>query len=91
MPNRLEINWSGHRFHLESLISAFCYKDPTINAGHPTNIFNTYVGYGTGRLDGGDGANARWTFTDAGEPGKNDKATIVITDSLGKVVLAVSG
>jgi len=90
-PNHLEINWSGHRFHLETLVSAFCYKDPTINAGHPTNIFNTYVGVGTGRLDGGAGATARWTFTDAGEPGKNDMATIAIKDSLGKVVLTVSG
>jgi len=91
VPNRLEINWSGHHFHLETLVSAFCYKHPTINAGHPTNIFNTYVGYGTGRLDGGGGASARWTFTDAGEPGKNDMATIAIKDSLGKVVLTVSG
>jgi hypothetical protein len=91
VPNRLEINWSGHRFHLETLVSAFCFKDPTINAGHPTNIFNTYVGVGTGSLDGGAGATARWTFTDAGEPGKNDMATIAIKDSLGKVVLTVSG
>lgn len=90
-PNNLEINWSGHRFHLETLVSAYCYKDPTINAGHPTNIFNTYVGFGTGLLDGGHGATARWTFTDAGEPGKNDMATIIVKDSLGKVVLTVSG
>jgi len=40
VPNRLEINWSGHRFHLETLVSAFCSKDPAINAGHPTNLFN---------------------------------------------------
>jgi hypothetical protein len=91
VPNRLEINWAGHRFHLETLITAFCSKDPTINAGHPTNTFNTYVGFGSGLLDGGPGATARWTFTDAGEPGKNDMATIVIKDSLGKVVLTVSG
>jgi hypothetical protein len=91
VPNRLEINWAGHRFHLETLISAFCSEDPTINAGHPTNIFNTYVGFGSGLLDGGPGATARWTFTDAGEPGTNDTATIVIKDSLGKVVLTVSG
>ena len=37
------------------------------------------------------GAMAAWTFTDAGEPGKNDTATIVIKDSLGTVVLTVSG
>ena len=49
------------------------------------------MGVGTGRLDGVAGATARWTFTDEGEPGKNDMATIAITDSLGKVVLMVSG
>jgi hypothetical protein len=70
VPNRLEINWSGHRFHLETLVSAFCSKDPTVKAGHPTNIFNTYVGVDTGRLDDVAGATARWTFADAGEPGK---------------------
>ena len=91
VPNRLEINWAGHQFHLETLVTAFCFKDPAIDAAHPTNIFNTYIGSGTGRLDGVAGATARWTFTDAGEPGKNDTATIVIKDSLGKVVLTVSG
>ncbi|HLZ90179.1 MAG TPA: hypothetical protein VKQ28_00590 [Candidatus Acidoferrum sp.] len=91
VPNRLEINWAGHRFHLETLVSAFCFKDSTIDAGHPTNIFNTYVGFGTGLFDGTLGATAHWTFTDAGEPGTNDKATIVIKDSHGTVVLSVSG
>ena len=91
VPNRLEINWPGHKFHLLKLVSAFCFKDPKIDAGHPTDIFNTYVGIGTGRLDGEPGATAFWTFTDAGEPGTNDTATIVIKDSLGHVVLTVSG
>lgn len=91
VPNRLEINWAAHRFHLETLVTAFCFKDLTINAAHPTDIFNTYVGFGTGLLDGSPGATANWTFTDAGEPGTNDTATIVIKDSLGKVVLSVSG
>jgi hypothetical protein len=91
-PNRLEVNWaSSQRFHLETLTSAFCYQDPSINAGQPTNVFNTYVGAGTGRLDGVPGATAAFTFTDAGEPGKNDVATIVIKDSGGNVVLTVSG
>ena len=91
VPNRLEINWPAHRFHLETLTSAFCFQDPSINAAHPTNIFNTYVGIGTGLLGGAPGATAMWTFTDAGEPGTNDKATITIKDALGNVVLTVSG
>ena len=38
VPNRLEINWPGHRFHLESLISATCSLDPSINARHPKRL-----------------------------------------------------
>jgi hypothetical protein len=91
LPNNLEINWAGHRFHLQTLVTAFCFKDPIINAAHPTDIFNTYVGSGTGLLDGVPGATANWTFTDAGEPGTNDTATIVIKDASGTVVLSVSG
>src|SRR5579864_481 len=91
VPNTLEINWASHRFHLTTLTSGLCFQDPSINAGHPTNIFNTYVGIGTGLLDGATGATAFWTFTDAGEPGTNDTATITIKDSLGNDVLTVSG
>jgi hypothetical protein len=78
-------------FHLETLISAFCFTDPSIDAGHPTATFNTYVGHGTGKLDGVPGATADWTFTDAGEPGVNDMATIVIKDASNAIVLTVSG
>jgi hypothetical protein len=91
LPNNLEINWAGNRFHLQNLTSAFCYKDPLINAQHPTNIFNTYVGSGTGDYNGVAGATASFTFTDAGEPGRNDHATITIKDVLGNTVLTVSG
>jgi|GEM_PF-1995186 len=92
VPNRLEINWDGgNNFHLETLTSAFCFTDPKIDSGHPKAPFNTYIGAGTGKLNGVLGATAAWTFTDAGEPGKNDSATITITDSKGKVVLTVSG
>jgi hypothetical protein len=37
------------------------------------------------------GATATWVFTDAGEPGKNDRAQIVIKNNLGATVLTVSG
>jgi hypothetical protein len=86
VPNRLEINWDGgNNFHLETLTSAFCFTDPKINSGHPNAPFNTYIGARSGKLNGVAGADAAWTFTDAGEPGKNDMATITIT------VLTVSG
>jgi len=91
-PNNLEINWGrGNKFHLEKLISATCSDDPAINPKHPAAGFDTYVGVGTGRYNGQAGATAQWTFTDAGEPGKNDWASIVIKDSNGNVVLSVQG
>ena len=90
-PNNLEINWGkGNKFHLDSLTSAVCADDAAIAPKPPTAGFDTYVGTGTGSLNGVSGATATWIFTDAGEPGKNDHATIIITDGSG-IVLSVSG
>jgi hypothetical protein len=92
LPNNLEINWaSGEKFHLEQLTSAFCYDDPAIVPNPPQAGFDTHVGTGLGSYDGQPGAKAEWTFTDAGEPGTKDSATIKITDAGGQLVLYVSG
>ena len=49
-------------------------------------------GKGVGAYNGVSGATAEWTFTDAGEPGKNiDDAKIVIKDVNGNPVLSVTG
>ena len=91
VPNTLEINWdNGNNFHLETLTTAFCFDDPKIDSGHPRAPFDTYVGTGTGKLNGVAGATAAWTFTDAGEPGTSDTATIVIKVG-NTTVLTVSG
>lgn len=91
-PNNLEVNWGkGNKFHLETLTTASCSDDPAIEPNPPAAGFDTYKGTGTGRYNGAEGATAEWTFTDAGEPGKNDIATIVIKDSSGNIVLSVSG
>ena len=90
-PNRLQVNWNGNSFHLETLTSAVCSDNPLIAPQQPVTSFDTYVGAGTGRYNGVTGATATWTFTDAGEPGKNDTAQIVIKDSLGNTVLTVGG
>ena len=66
-------------------------NDPKITPNPPSANFDTYVGKGTGRYNGVAGATAEWTFTDAGEPGKNDTAKIVIKDVNNVVVLTVSG
>ena len=91
-PNRLQINWpGGNKFHLESLDTAVCSDDLSIEESPPVAGFDTYVGTGTGRLNRVSGAMAEWTFTDAGEPGANDVATIVIKNPNGVVVKTVSG
>ena len=91
-PNSLEVNWAkGKRFHLDVLTSASCSDGPGIDERPPVAGFDTHVGSGTGRYRGASGATATWTFTDAGEPGGNDSATIVITDADGRVVLSIHG
>lgn len=91
--NNLQVNWGkGNKFHLESLDSAFCSDDPNIDEAPPVAGFDTYEGVGMGRYNGVSGATAKWIFTDAGEPGKNnDYAEITITDAGGNIVLTVSG
>lgn len=88
----LQINWGdGNRFHLESLSAATCTDDPSISPNPPPAGFDTHTGSGRGRFNGRDGATAEWKFTDAGEPGTADTASIVIRDAAGAVVLEVSG
>lgn len=90
--NNLQVNWDkGNKFHLESLTGASCTDTPSLDERPPAAGFDTYVGSGTGRYNGVSGATAEWTFTDAGEPGHNDFAEILIKDASGNVVLSVSG
>src|SRR6185436_3603747 len=91
LPQSLEINWGGNRFHLEQLTSAVCTDDPAIAPGQPRTSFDTYKGTGTGRYNGAPGATAEWTFTDAGEPGVNDTMKILIKDAGGNTVLTAFG
>jgi len=90
-PNNLEINWGkGNKFHLDTLVSATCIDDLAIEPNPPKAGFDTYRGTGTGEYNGVAGATAKWIFTDAGEPGKDDTASIEISDANG-VILTVSG
>ncbi|HYG56934.1 MAG TPA: hypothetical protein VD902_02555 [Symbiobacteriaceae bacterium] len=90
-PNRLQINWGKNRFHLETLDSALCYDDENLGPEMPDAPFDTYVGSGTGRLNNEPGATVTFTFTDAGEPGTADMATMEVRDAANNVVLSVSG
>ena len=92
VPNNLQVNWGkGNRFHLSALSTATCSDDPALAENPPVAGFDTLTGTGTGSYNGVAGATITFTFTDAGEPGKNDTASIVIKDAGGNIVLTVSG
>lgn len=92
LPNNLEVNWGkGNNFKLTALTSVVCSDDPAIVPTPPSAGFDTYVATGTGKYNGVAGATISFTFTDAGEPGKKDTATMVIKDAGGATVQTVSG
>jgi len=88
--HNLEVNWAGgNQFHLSSISTVTCYLDPSLPAPAPPQAsFNTLVLTGTGTYDGHSGATVSAVFTDAGEPGTNDMAEIVVTYN-GQTVLDV--
>jgi hypothetical protein len=91
-PNNLEVNWgNGEKFKLSSLTTVRCTDEPGIGPRRPIAGFDTMVGTGTGSYKGQSGATVSFTFTDAGEPGRADVASITVKDAGGKTVLTVSG
>lgn len=90
-PNNIEVNWPGNKFNMKDLTSAVCTDDPTIDPKPPNAPFDTFTGKGNGKLNGVDGAKIEFVFTDAGEPGTKDKATMKIFDKANNLVLEVSG
>ena len=82
LPNRLEVNWGGNHFHLTELTLADCWNDSAIDPYPPEALCDSYYGRGVGRYNGVGGYEARWSFTDAGEPGVDDFAWIWIFDPL---------
>jgi hypothetical protein len=101
LPNNLEVNWGegnspnkkeSHKFKLDVLTSAACTDDPAIDPDPPRDTgLDTFTGSGTGEYDHVPGAVATWTFTDAGEPGRNDRMKITVLNANAQVVLNVNG
>ena len=84
----LKVEWgSGQRFVLTAYSVPLRCVDTPANEENPTAGFDTIIGQGTGRLNGVAGASATFRFTDNGEPGRNDTATITILDAGGNPVL----
>ena len=103
LPNNLEVNWKDpatgveHRFHLNLLVDAHCEMNEALGSPNPpTADFNTWVGSGTGTLDGQTGASIYAIFTDQSQPagtqagGPGDWSTIVIYGPDGTLVLNVT-
>jgi len=77
-PNNLQVNWQGgNKFHLSDLQEADCI-DTDVVQDPPAAPFDTFIGVGVGRLNKEENATIHFTFVDAGEPGKNDWASIEI-------------
>ncbi len=88
-PNNLEVNWPGHQFHMDNLTLGHCGCNPILLPPNPpTAGFNEFVGAGTGKLDGVDGASISFIFTDQGEPGIHDTESMTIMDHSGSAVLS---
>jgi hypothetical protein len=77
-PNNLQINWEGNSFHLTTLTSAICIDDDNINPLPRYAEFDTFIGIGEGRVNGVQGFQIFFEFTDAGEGGIADAARITI-------------
>ena len=89
-PNKLEINWGGNQFHLESYNYANCFNDKSSLPNPPKAPFNLLEANGYGRLDGVSGAFVFVQLFDGGEPGVGtDWATIVIYAANGTLVMNV--
>jgi hypothetical protein len=92
LSNNLEVNWGGNQFHMtEHLTTVACTDDPNIVQAPPAAPLDTLIGVGTGRYNGADGYTIEFTLVDAGEPGTNDRAALLIyeTANPGIVVLNV--
>jgi len=88
--NNLEVNWAGgNNFHMDTITSVTCFLDPALpNPAPPPAGFNVMILHGTGTFNNQPGASVFAIFTDAGEPGTNDEAQIIVTFN-GSTVLDV--
>lgn len=93
LSNNLQVNWQGgNKFHMtEHLQTVACTDDPNIIQAPPPAPLDTLIGVGTGRYNGANGYTIEFTLVDAGEPGGNDQAAILIyqTSNPANVVLDV--
>src|SRR5262249_1982530 len=58
--------------------NADCFLDPAFGPAPPNAPCNTIIAAGVGKFNNVDGYNIQFTFTDKGEPGKDDTAAYLI-------------
>ena len=90
LSNNIQINWNnGENWHLDknSLSNIICQKvaDPR----PPVADIDVFSGNATGTLNNVSGSKLSFTFFDRGEPGREDRVSLKITDPSGNVVLNV--
>src|SRR5262249_3086086 len=86
----LDITWGeGNKFQLDGISAATCYNDPAIHAKKPNSAINTLVLSGAGTYNGQSGTTIQLLFSDAGEPGRNDRVQMMIKDVGNNVILNV--
>jgi hypothetical protein len=82
LSNNLEVNWGGDHFHMtEHLTTIECSDDPLIDQTPPPAPLDTLKGVGTGRYNGEDGYTIEFTLVDYGEPGRDDRAALLIYET----------
>lgn len=88
---KFERNGERHSFQLEVSNSSSCHDDQQIDPENPTSQYDTLVLSGTGKLDRQYDATISATFTDDGEPGRNDSLSLIITSPEAGVVFTFAG
>ena len=86
LSNNLEINWNGHRFHMNEHTTTVSCTDGAPVQAPPAAPVDTIVGVGTGRYDGVDGYTIEFTLVDGGEPGGDDMAALRVYNGSGDVL-----
>ena len=82
LSNNLEVNWQGNSFHMtQHLVTVECSDDPGIIQAPPAAPLDTLIGVGTGKFNGQDGFTIEFTLVDAGEPGTDDEAGMLIYET----------
>lgn len=92
LSNNFEVNWGRNSFHLtDHLTTVACTDDPAINQNPPNAPIDTLIGTGVGRYNNTPGYSIEFTLVDGGEPGRRDKAALLIypTGNPGAPVLSV--